>query len=71
MLEIEVTPRKWGNSVGFTLPKDIIAKAHIKPDKPITIYVQEKPFSLRDIFGTCPFKEPTLKMLREIRKGEE
>lgn len=71
MLEVETITRKWGNSIGLALPKDIIKKANIKPDKEIKIFIQDKNVNLTKIFGTLKIDIPTQKLLDEIRRGEE
>ena len=42
MIELEVKARKWGNSIGISLPKDVIEKANIKPNKEVRLLIQDK-----------------------------
>ena len=36
MIECETITRKWGNSIGITLPKEIVETEHLKEDEKIT-----------------------------------
>ena len=71
MIEIETTARKWGNSIGIALPKDVVEKANIEPDKEIKVFIQDKRVNLSKVFGTLKIKKPTQEILDEIRLGEE
>ncbi|MBS3135411.1 AbrB/MazE/SpoVT family DNA-binding domain-containing protein [Candidatus Woesearchaeota archaeon] len=70
MIEIEVVARKWGNSVGIALPKDVIEKANIKLNKELKLFIPDKRTNLSKVFGTLTIKEPTQKILDKIREGE-
>ncbi len=65
-----VVARKWGNSIGVTLPADVIREENIMPNDRLTINVR-KVVPLKDIFGTLKMKESADEILKEIRKGEE
>ena len=39
--ELEVVARKWGNSIGFTLPKDVVKAKSIREGKILRIQIQE------------------------------
>lgn len=71
MIEFETVTRKWGNSLGIAIPREIIEKAHIKPNKELKIFIPEKNINLSKVFGTLDIKEPTQKILEKIREGEE
>lgn len=71
MIEVETIARKWGNSIGISLPRDVVEKANIKPDKEIKIFVQDKRVDLSKVFGTLKIKKPTQEILDEVREGEE
>ena len=38
-MAIEVTLRKWGNSLGVILPKELVQKKHLKSDDKIFLEV--------------------------------
>ena len=42
MIELQARTRRWGNSIGIALPKDIIRKNRIKADSYLKIYIPEK-----------------------------
>ena len=71
MIEVVAVVRKWGNSVGIALPKEIVEKANIKPDKELRLFIPEKKRDLNKIFGTLKIKEPTQRILDKIREGED
>ena len=69
MMEIKAKTKKWGNSIGVIIPKEIIRQQNIGPDQEVTILISSKPITkVKDIFGTFKFKEPTEKLMREIDK---
>lgn len=71
MIEVETIARKWGNSIGLSLPKDVIEKANIKPNKEVKLFIRDKKVDMSKIFGTLTIKKPTQQILDEIREGEE
>jgi len=71
MLKFKAIPRKWGNSIGITLPIEIVEEGNIKTEKEIDILVIEKRVDLRKIFGSLKLKEPTQKIKDEMRAGWE
>ena len=71
MFEFKAVPRKWGNSLGITLPNDIVEEGGIKTKKEIEVLIVEKKVDLRKIFGSLKFKETTQKIKDEIRGGWE
>ena len=68
-MEIKAKTRKWGNSIGVIIPKEIIRQQNIKPDQEVTILVSSKPITTgRDIWGTFKFKKSTEQLMREVDK---
>ena len=51
MLECETVIRKWGNSLGVTLPKEMIEKGAIKEHEKIRILVLKQGNILKKTFG--------------------
>jgi len=66
--EVVSVARKWGNSIGISLPSDIVSKEKIKPNDKVIISVK-KAVSISDLFGTLKFKKPTQKIKDEMRAG--
>ena len=71
MIEVEATARKWGNSIGISLPKEVIEQANIKPDKQVRLFIPDKKINLAKVFGTLRIKESTQAILDKIREGED
>lgn len=51
----EVITKKWGNSIGVVLPKELVEKQHIKENQKIIINIF-KEADLSDIFGSVKGK---------------
>ena len=71
MIEIETMARRWGNSIGIALPKEVIEKANIKANKQLIIFIPEKTVNLAKVFGTLSIDEPTQAILDKIRESED
>ena len=69
MMEIKAKTKKWGNSIGVLIPKEVVEEEKIKPNQEITLMISTKPITRgRDIFGTLKFNESTEKLMRERNK---
>ena len=69
MMEVKAKTKKWGNSIGVVIPKEVIKHENIKPDQEVTLIINTKPITkVKDIFGTLKFKESTDKLMRELDK---
>ena len=68
METIECIPRKWGNSLGITIPKDVAEKEGVSEGRPIIITLNTKP-NLRSIFGTFKFSKTAQQMKDEEREA--
>ena len=69
MMEIKAKTRKWGNSIGVILPKELVRVEKIKANEEITLHIHKKVFTKgRDIWGTMKFKESTEKLMRQVDK---
>jgi len=71
-LETEVVVRKWGNSLGITLPKEIVDKQRIRENERLFIGIQkEKTPKVSDIFGiTSGWNIDTQKMKDKTREED-
>ena len=70
MEEFEAIPKKWGNSLGITIPAEIIKEEKIKPNEKIKVLIfknSKKRFN--EIFGTLKLKMSTQKAMEEIDEG--
>ncbi len=70
-MALEVTVKKWGNSLGIVIPSETADKLGIKPEEIISIEIHKEKNALKDLFGTLPFKKPTRQILKEAREELE
>ena len=63
-----VIAKKWGNSVGVILPKEMVEKQDIKVGDDIAINIFKKG-NLRDIFGTLKTKMTAQELKDFAREG--
>lgn len=56
MIECETTARKWGNSIGLTLPKEIVKNARIKEQEKIRILILKQNHAASRTFGMAKGK---------------
>ena len=69
MMEIKARTKKWGNSIGIIIPKEVIRQQNIKPDQEITLMISKKPITKgKDIWRTFKFKKSTEQLMREVDK---
>ena len=70
----DIKVRKWGNSFGIVIPKDIIEKQDIKEGITVRINIQVKDkTTAKDIFGILKgkIKKDTDVLLKEVNKDFE
>jgi antitoxin component of MazEF toxin-antitoxin module len=67
-MSTEVIVKKWGNSVGVILPKDLVDTKHLKENDKIMIEVI-KEGDLSDIFDSLPRKMSGQEFKDMVRKG--
>ena len=71
MEQIKTTVKKWGNSFGVVIPKEIINREKLKEDKEVFITIQQKKYTaVGDIMGILKRKsgKSTQKIMDEIDK---
>lgn len=68
MEAIKVKARKWGNSIGLVIPKDIAKKEEINEGKNVDILILRKSNVLRKTFGTMEFRKTAQQMKDELRR---
>ena len=56
MAEIEAITRKWGNSLGITLPKELVDEEHIQENQRIIVEVKQV-VDVRSLRGLIKFKK--------------
>ncbi len=70
MQVFDAIPKQWGNSVGITIPKEIIEleKISLKKKAKFAVIGTEMD-SLRKAFGSLKLKKKTQKAMDEIDEG--
>ncbi|MBI2598029.1 MAG: AbrB/MazE/SpoVT family DNA-binding domain-containing protein [Candidatus Diapherotrites archaeon] len=72
-MEVEVVARKWGNSIGVTLPKEAVEMEGIKENEHFFIDIhKEKQATVRDIFGLAKgWKIDSQHVKDELRRQDQ
>jgi len=70
MIEIESHVKKWGNSLGVIIPKEIAARIKLKPELRIKfIVIASHSTRVVDVFGQFRFKKSTARILKDADKS--
>ncbi|MFH1694876.1 MAG: hypothetical protein ABH850_00410 [Candidatus Micrarchaeota archaeon] len=71
-MEVEVIARKWGNSIGVTLPKKEVDKQSIKENERFFIEIhKEKKTKIKDFFGLAKgWKIDSQKLKDRLRRED-
>ena len=67
----EAVARKWGNSLGITLPKELVEQQNIKEGDKLVLPVVIKKADLTTVFGIARKKESSQKFKDRAREGWE
>lgn len=67
-MAVEVTLRKWGNSIGGIFPKSFVEEQGLKADETILVDVVKKA-DLSAVFGSLKPKRSAQEIKDEARKG--
>lgn len=70
-MAIEVTLKKWGNSMGIILPKEVVEREKLEENKKVTISIIKKT-DISDVFGALKgkLKISAQQFKNETRKEE-
>jgi len=70
-METTTKPRKWGNSLGITIPKDIVEKENITTKDELVVDIRKKHNTddIKRLFGKFKFKQSTQSIKDDMRKG--
>jgi len=68
MIETKCITRKWGNSIGITIPKDVVEREGIKENEEVTALICKHGNVLKETFGTAKITKSTGKLMRQIDK---
>lgn len=71
MAEAESIVRKWGNSLGVIIPKEMAEEEHLTENEKVVISIK-KGHKAKEFFGMFPdWKTPTAELKKEMKKGWE
>ena len=71
MAPAECVARKWGNSIGIIIPKEIIKQQNIEENQKIIVEFRKK-HTVKEFFGLLPgWKKSTSELKREMKEGWE
>lgn len=69
MTEIECIARKWGNSLGIIIPKEIVVEERLLEHEKLLIEIKKKHLA-KEFFGLLSgWERPTDKIKEEMKKG--
>ena len=67
-MKVQTVLRKWGNSIGVVIPKEIIEKEQLREGEEVFIIIESKN-DLKEVFGSLKdWKINTQKLKDELRK---
>ena len=70
MEQFKAAPKRWGNSLGVTIPSEVIKSENIKLNREVTfLVVGDARKKIKNMFGTLKIKKPTQKIMDEIDEG--
>ena len=70
MEQFKAAPKKWGNSLGITIPLEVIKSENLKMNKEaIFLVMGDRRQNIKKIFGTLKIKKPTQQIMDEIDEG--
>ncbi|MBI4116375.1 AbrB/MazE/SpoVT family DNA-binding domain-containing protein [Candidatus Pacearchaeota archaeon] len=68
-MPIEVQTRKWGNSIGIIIPKEVVEKEKIKENQRIIVNIV-KEADLSDIFGMIKKRKMSAQKMKDLSRKE-
>lgn len=69
MSETECLVRRWGNSLGVIIPKEIVIEERLQEDERVLVSF-EKPHKVKEFFGLwSDWRRPTAEIKQEMKRG--
>ena len=69
MVNCEAKVKKWGNSFGLVLPREIVEEMKLKENQSLDLFLVHKgSVSLNKLYGKCQFKKSAQQIKDEIRR---
>lgn len=71
MEQFKAVAKKWGNSIGITIPAEVVERAHIKSDKKMTVLIlnEDQKEKIKKSFGSLKPKRKTQEIMDDIDEG--
>ena len=70
MQVFDAIPKQWGNSVGITIPREVLERENISAKKKTRfIAIGSEMNQLKRAFGSLKLKKPTQKAMDDIDAG--
>ncbi len=67
-MALQLTVRKWGNSLGVVFPRELVKRRHLKPNKKVTIEVVREA-QLQSLVGSLPRRRQGQEFKDLVRAG--
>lgn len=70
MTMIEAKVKRWGNSLGIVIPKEVAREQRLRENETLHLFiVKRSPVLVKDVFGMLKgkLKKPTQQIMDEIR----
>jgi len=69
MAEVTSVAKRWGNSLGIIIPKDVVEREHINENEEVLVDIKKRHVA-REFFGILPgWKRQTQALKDEMRRG--
>lgn len=68
MIRVATKLKRWGNSIGITLPRKMLQQHKLHIDDSVEIVLEKKQNPLQEAFGKLHHKINTKKILKEVDK---
>lgn len=71
MIMVETEARKWGNSIGVVIPREVAEREHIKESEKVKLLIiRDGSKTLKETFGIAKgkIKKPTQQIKDELRE---
>jgi len=70
MEQFKAAPKKWGNSMGVTIPLEVIKSENLKLNKEaVFLVLGDNREKIKKMFGTLKMRKPTQQIMDEIDEG--
>lgn len=66
MVKIEVVARKWGNSLGITIPSEIVEEERLSENQKVIVEIKPA-FNLTKLRGLVKFSKSAQQLKEEMR----